>query len=372
MPDFIPFLATESSIQTAEWSDLVIRIANQSSLIERYGKGVFHLMDEEFLLVFSQVAGDGAVLKISGAGEISISNFFLSDLSFTRAGHCIDSLLKRVTTHRKWSGLISLAVLEAKVEMISTELGINALRIPASEGNAHILIAARTLSAMESGRITFSREPICNLSGSGSILYQECLARVFLDDGHGVTFPASFMPSIEHAGMTGNFDIIVMSSIIEQLRLNEDLVLGCNIFSQNAVKHKWWDPILEYLEQNPDIANRLIVEIVENSPAIPARTRDFGLELRSTGCRIAIDDYGVGHSLQIGMELGRSDIVKLDRSLIRNAQTSARGLSRLRNLMGLASDLADIVVIEGVEDRADHDLVLQLNGGWAQGYFYSK
>ncbi|MFC6750947.1 EAL domain-containing protein [Deinococcus aquaticus] len=88
--------------------------------------------------------------------------------------------------------------------------------------------------------------------------------------------------------------------------------------------------------------------------------------------RIALDDFGSGHSsLSLLTELPL-DVVKLDRSFLREGiQDTARG-ALLRNTIRLARDLDLATVAEGVEDAGMLQRLQELGCEYAQGYHVSR
>lgn len=105
-------------------------------------------------------------------------------------------------------------------------------------------------------------------------------------------------------------------------------------------------------------------DVVEN----PARLAHALGYLRAHGMRIALDDFGNGHSsFEMWNEI-HPDIVKIDRYLINGLSRSAGRLAIVRALCQVAETLGTELVGEGVEDPADLRVLRDLGIPYAQGF----
>ena len=66
------------------------------------------------------------------------------------------------------------------------------------------------------------------------------------------------------------------------------------------------------------------------------------------------------------------DYVKLDVSLIQEAESNERVRKALPNLLRLIQDLGAKPIIEGIETQAQLDIALEAGGTLLQGYFLGK
>lgn len=108
-------------------------------------------------------------------------------------------------------------------------------------------------------------------------------------------------------------------------------------------------------------ARRITVEIVESSlvadcPAVAARLN----VLREAGVRIAIDDFGTGYSSLAYLTTLPIDAIKIDRAMIADIVGGSRDRIVVKAMMSMARDLGLKVVVEGVESRAQ----LQILADW--------
>jgi EAL domain-containing protein (putative c-di-GMP-specific phosphodiesterase class I) len=202
-------------------------------------------------------------------------------------------------------------------------------------------------------------------SAEGTVLYQECLIR------RDFYRPDEFVPAIERLGFARLLDDYIVTRVLDELEASDTAVLGANISAHSAVLDEWWTPVFERLRAKPSVAARFVIEITETAPlpSIPHAVA-FVDALRTLGCRIALDDFGVGHMSIRQLLALRPDIVKIDCSFNRLADSSTSAAKRFLYIVGLASTVAPIVVAEGIETEDDRARAAGAGALWQQGYFW--
>jgi EAL domain-containing protein (putative c-di-GMP-specific phosphodiesterase class I) len=232
-------------------------------------------------------------------------------------------------------------------------------------------VAESLFNALDEYRLSFQWEPICVAQGANQIEYYEALLCEMRD---GVLKRVeNEIPALERLGLVRMLNQRVVESVIDELRLNPSICLGCNVSAQSATLDAWWAFILMTLGKEPGIASRLIIEITENGQLIePETAREFVRALQSLGCRVALADVGGGCSSFKGlMELG-VDVAKIHVDYLRRARTDAKAAERLRQLVGLAKTCASSIVVEGVESDADVQISRSSGATHFQGSLYSR
>ncbi len=93
---------------------------------------------------------------------------------------------------------------------------------------------------------------------------------------------------------------------------------------------------------------------------------------RSQGYAIAIDDAGAGYSsLQAIVEL-RPDYIKLDKSLVHQADRDEMKLQMLRTFVRFAKKMRILTVAEGIETTEELHLVRKMGIDFGQGYLIGR
>ena len=94
--------------------------------------------------------------------------------------------------------------------------------------------------------------------------------------------------------------------------------------------------------------------------------------LKEQGVRIAIDDFGTGYSSLSYLRDLPIDILKIDKSFIADIATSAEQAALVEGIIRIADGLGLSVVAEGVETRAQWDLLGGCDCDFGQGYLFSR
>jgi EAL domain-containing protein (putative c-di-GMP-specific phosphodiesterase class I) len=131
--------------------------------------------------------------------------------------------------------------------------------------------------------------------------------------------------------------------------------------------------VSEALRESRLEASRLVLEISERAVLHNlANARERLEALRTRGVRLALDDFGVGHSsLEYLRELP-IDTVKIDRIFIEGVGREGSEAQLVRAAVRLGASLGLDVIAECVERAEQVDALLALGCGMAQGYFFGK
>ena len=114
-----------------------------------------------------------------------------------------------------------------------------------------------------------------------------------------------------------------------------------------------------------ELSERDVVEDIA-SLAEPVR------HLRSMGAKLALDDFGSGHSNFILWQALGPEYVKLDRSIVHGVANSSRQLAIIKALMQVAEEFQTDLIAEGLEDLADLALIRDLGIRCGQGYALAR
>lgn len=210
-------------------------------------------------------------------------------------------------------------------------------------------------------------------SGASSPLYREGRARITPSRGEPALLALEVvMPCLQRLGLARAFDRIVMRQTLAALRLQSSACLGVSIFAQSTKLDHWWASLLSALDEEPELASRLIIEIMgcATLPDLEA-AHNFCVQMQLRGCRIALRDFGGGNDNLADLAAVQScvpDIVKLDASFLRRARDSAFGRECLQGMISLCAHFVPHVVIDGIERDDDVHIASQAGAQWLQGY----
>lgn len=117
---------------------------------------------------------------------------------------------------------------------------------------------------------------------------------------------------------------------------------------------------------------RVILEILEAGVDDLSRLNEAVNAYRARGYRVAIDDFGCEHSNFDRLWRLTPDLVKLDRSLIQHGASNPRARRILPKLIEIIHELGALVVCEGIETPAQHQLAVDAGADLVQGYWYAR
>ncbi len=95
-------------------------------------------------------------------------------------------------------------------------------------------------------------------------------------------------------------------------------------------------------------------------------------ELRSTGVKLAIDDFGAGYSSFSYLRRFSANKLKIDRSFIQDVAVNADAAAITSSIINMARSLNIKVIAEGVETEAQLSFLRTHHCDEVQGYYFSK
>ncbi len=103
----------------------------------------------------------------------------------------------------------------------------------------------------------------------------------------------------------------------------------------------------------------------ENRQDTMARLRDFGI-------KIAIDDFGTGYSSLSYLKNWRVDVLKIDRSFVRDLVTDSSDLAIVSAIIAIARHLHIEVIAEGIEAYQQVEILRRLGCSVGQGFLFAR
>jgi len=94
--------------------------------------------------------------------------------------------------------------------------------------------------------------------------------------------------------------------------------------------------------------------------------------LRNRGLRISIDDFGTGYSSLSYLKYFPIDMLKIDRSFVRELPEDQAGVAIVRAIHQLAKGLGVDTVVEGCETETQLEFLLEEGMRLIQGFYYGK
>jgi EAL domain-containing protein (putative c-di-GMP-specific phosphodiesterase class I) len=118
-------------------------------------------------------------------------------------------------------------------------------------------------------------------------------------------------------------------------------------------------------------AKNIVLEVKEDEIQSTQSLKDFSNYYKERGFNIAIDDFGTGDSQFDRLSIVKPDIVKIDKSLLKDIDTNDINAAILGAIANMCYKIGAIALSEGVEN--DSEVLKSLNFGidLFQGYYFA-
>lgn len=209
---------------------------------------------------------------------------------------------------------------------------------------------------------------------SGRVEGVEALAR-WNHPEYGIVSPADWIAFAEQSGEINNIGRVLIDKACQwQCRFrDEDLALSMavNISTRQLEEDNFVNMLVSALDRFGVSPDTIEIEITESVMAadLSAVSRKLD-ELSDFGFKIALDDFGTGYSSLRYLQHLNLDVLKIDRSFIRDLNFE-HGAFLAQTVMSIARSLDLTTVAEGVETAEQIAAVVELGVDTIQGYFYS-
>ena len=222
------------------------------------------------------------------------------------------------------------------------------------------------VAALNERRIALAYEPVVETK-TRKIAFYECLMRVHRPDGR-LAHAGEIIPVAERVGLMRMLDYRVLELVIGELAAASDLTVSVNVSPASTVDPDWWAGLGALLRANSGAAERLIVEITETAAIQDLQdARGFVTRIKDLGCRIAIDDFGAGHTSFRNLRKLGVDIVKIDGAFVQNIVKSSDDRAFVHALIDLSRRLGLKTVAEWVQDEEAAKLLSDCGCDFLQG-----
>ena len=170
-----------------------------------------------------------------------------------------------------------------------------------------------------------------------------------------------------------------LSRLVAEKALNlakdwpEPLRLSINVTPAELNSPRFEAKFAKLINNSAFPVNRLTLELTEDQPLddLPAAA-EILKRIRSSGIRIALDDFGAGYCNFNYLKQLPLDIIKLDQSMIKGIAGNPRDLAVMRSILGLAAALELDVVAEGIEDEFQRQIAIEEGCSGLQGFLIAK
>jgi len=243
----------------------------------------------------------------------------------------------------------------------------------------HVAIEANLHKAVGSDELSVLYQPIVDIKTGGLVSAEALLRWQHPQLGH--ISPAEFIPIAEDSGLIVTLGHWVLGEACKafatwrqtdpqraprRVSVNisrAELALGSQLIERTLI-------ILESSGLSPDCLQLEVTEreVMRNPETALAVMR----ELRRIGIHLAMDDFGTGTSSLRFLQAYPFDIIKIDRSFVKDLTYGPDMLAVIHATVSLIENLGMVSLAEGVEDASQLAVLDSMGCRYAQGHFFSK
>lgn len=243
-----------------------------------------------------------------------------------------------------------------------------ALEEERARANSH---ADEIIDALNQRRVVLAYQPVVPANGKSRPFF-EALLRVRRPDG-GLTNPSDLLPAAERLGLIVQLDQRVLELALERMAQEPALRVSVNVSAATLRDPEWLDRFTHHVRSHPGVAERLIVEVIETVAIADVEATTVLLaQVKALGIRVAMDDFGSGHTSFKNLRCLGVDMVKIDGAFVQNIARSADDRFFVRTLIDLARHLGIETVAEWVEDAEAMRLLTSWGVDYLQGHFFGE
>ena len=232
-------------------------------------------------------------------------------------------------------------------------------------------------TAIVSGQLVLHFQPVCS-AHNGRMVGAEALVR-WERPGHGLLGPADFIDIAEDTGLIVPLGAWVIEEVARNLvkwpkaSSGRWPVVTVNLSARQLADESLVPMVDETLRAYGLPPARIGFEVTESMEVDDLESAIDTLDaLSALGCRIAIDDFGIGYAtLDYLRRFSMASVLKIDRSFVAGLGRSREDTAIVKASLALAAALDMQVVAEGVEHRSQLAELAELGCDFAQGYALS-
>ncbi len=204
----------------------------------------------------------------------------------------------------------------------------------------------------------------------GKISKYEALMRIFDKDGK-IHAPGTFLEIAKKLKLYLPISKIMLDKAMKDFEnTDQELSLNISLFDIQSVDFRNW--FIKRVQQHPKPEN-ITVEFVETENYNDNEgVFNFLGELKQLGCKIAVDDFGVGFATYTSIISLKPNIIKIDGAIIKNLGQDDQSKIIVDSICYMARLINCEIIAEFVEDADIQQEVVKNEIHFSQGYYFAK
>ena len=190
--------------------------------------------------------------------------------------------------------------------------------------------------------------------------------------------PLEFIPAAERSGFIRVLGEWVVNEACRQSKewgqtLGEVIPIAVNLSAVQFQRSDLVDIIRRAIVRHNIEPGALDLEVTESILMTDTQqTLDIMEEIRAFGARFSIDDFGTGYSSLAYLQQFAADTLKIDRVFVCNMENDTNALAITSAIISMAKNLDYEIIAEGVENREQYELLLEMGCTEIQGFWFSR
>jgi diguanylate cyclase (GGDEF)-like protein/PAS domain S-box-containing protein len=245
----------------------------------------------------------------------------------------------------------------------------------ATSANHQLRLEDELREAIAADQLVLHYQPV--VGPDGAVRSAEALVR-WQHPERGMLFPGDFIPVAERGGLMRDLDEWVLRRATKEaatwpVHLRRPVGIAVNLAGLLPGDPDFLPTVRDALASSGLAGDRLVLELVETSlVALPQRTLAAMSELAGRGVRFAVDDFGTGYSSLSRIKELPAQIVKVDRTFVRDIESDPADFAVARAVVQMAAAMGRYCVAEGVETAEQFHLLRDLGVDAYQGWLFAK
>ena len=244
-----------------------------------------------------------------------------------------------------------------------------------TDARTKLSLSTRLRKAVDQQSWMLHYQPLIDL-GSGDMFGVEALIR-WPDPTGSLVPPGEFIPLAEEMGLIDAIGGWVVDEIGRQDAVWRDQGIELEIGFNLSPRQLWQDdPVGRIARQIRDAgmdASRVTIEVTESTAMTdPDHTLAILHGFKDIGVQLAIDDFGTGYSSLSRLRYMPVDVLKIDRTFIREVHTDEQSASMVSAIIALANNLGMQPLAEGIETPEEWRFLVDRGCPFGQGFLFSR
>ena len=225
--------------------------------------------------------------------------------------------------------------------------------------------------AIEQRELVVQYQPIVDLV-TGKTVSVEALVR-WNHPRRGRVPPIEFIPLAEETGLIVPLGRYVLEEACTRVDArHHDVQVQVNLSAIELEHPDLLQTVMDVIERTGIAPGRLVLEVTETLLVKDAvRGVETLQQLRDIGVQLALDDFGTGYSSLSYLRNLPLDSLKIAREFVEGMAFSDHDAAFVRLIVGLAKTVGLKVVAEGIETRAQLDMLREIGCDLGQGYYFA-